>query len=86
MRGGVELPRGTNTLGVEELPRGDKKSRVTPKGNGVPMTDEQCQEGDGNYQSTQDTEGSCIDSHREDMLKGRSRQRHRSHRRARQRA
>ena len=44
--GGVDLPRGTETTGVEELPRGDKTFRVTPKGDIVPGEDTQGRGGD----------------------------------------
>ena len=37
LRGGVKLTRGTNKAGVEEFPRGDKNSGVTPEGDGVPV-------------------------------------------------
>ena len=36
MGGGIELPGGTETPGVEGLPQGDETSVVTPKGDGVP--------------------------------------------------
>ena len=50
--GGVESPSGTNTPGVEELPRGDKSSGVTLEGNGVTGSDRQGRGGDGNSPST----------------------------------
>ena len=33
--GRVKSPRGTNTPRVEDLPRGEEISRVTPEGDGV---------------------------------------------------
>ena len=41
--GGVELPRGTNTPGVEELPWGNQTSGVTLEGDKVPGEDGQGQ-------------------------------------------
>ena len=55
--GGVESPRGTDNPGVEELPRGDKTSGVTPEGDVVPGADGRGQGGDGNSPATRDTEG-----------------------------
>ena len=46
--GGVELPRVTDTPGVEEFPRWDETSVVTLKGNGLLGTDRRGQGGDGN--------------------------------------
>ena len=39
VRGGVKLPQGINTPGVEELPPGYEASRVTTKGEGEPGED-----------------------------------------------
>ena len=55
---GIKSPRGTNTPGVEGLPRGDKTSGVTPKGKGVPDEDRQGR-GEKNSSSTQDIEGAA---------------------------
>ena len=56
--GGVQLPGGINTPGVEELPVGDENSGVTPKGDRVPGADGQERGGDGNLSATRDTEAS----------------------------
>ena len=68
--GGVELPRGINTPGVEELPQGDETYGVTLKDYGVPGADGQGRGGDRNSSSTQDTEGSSHNSCGEDMESG----------------
>ena len=46
------MPRGIETPRVEELPRGDKKSGVTPEGDGVPGEDGKGQGGDGTPHTT----------------------------------
>ena len=53
--GGVESPSGINTPGVKELHRGDKTSRVTPEGDGVPGEDGRGRGGDENPPTTQET-------------------------------
>ena len=65
--GGVESPRGTDNPGVEELPRGDKTSGVTPEGNRVPGADGRGQGGDGNSPATRDTKGRSNTSRGEEM-------------------
>ena len=67
---GVELPRGTDTPGVEELPQGYKKSGVTPKGNGVPGAYGSGRRGDRKSPATQDTEGSSNTIRGEEMASG----------------
>ena len=67
---GVNLPRGIDAPGVEELPRGDKTSGVTPKGDKVPEADGRGQGGDGSSPSFQDTKGSGNTSRREEMMNG----------------
>ena len=67
MGGGFELPRGTDTPGVEELPQEGETSRVTLEGDGVPGADGQGQERDINSPSTRYTEGSSNTSRRENM-------------------
>ena len=52
---------------MEELPRGDETSGVTPKGDGVPRADRRGRGGAGNYPATQSTEGSGNTSRGEDM-------------------
>ena len=37
--GGVESPQGINIPGVEEFPQGDKTTRETTEGDGVPVED-----------------------------------------------
>ena len=59
--------RGTNTHGVEDLPRGGKTSGVTLEGNRVPGADGQGRGGDENYSATRDTEGSTKTCRREEM-------------------
>ena len=54
--GGVESPRGINIPGVEELPRGDNTSGVTPKGNRVLGEDIQGRGRDGTPLTTRETE------------------------------
>ena len=65
VRGGVELPRGTNTPRVEELPGGGG-SGVIPEGNRVPREDERGQGRDGNSPATRDIEASGDDRRREE--------------------
>ena len=47
-----ELPRGIDTLVVEELPWRDKTSGVTPEGDRVPGADRWGRGGDGNPPTT----------------------------------
>ena len=68
--GGVQLPRGNDNPGVKELPQGDKTSRVTFEGNGVPEVDRQGQGGDRNYLATWDTEGATATRCRVNMVSG----------------
>ena len=55
--GGVELPRGIYTPGVEGYPQGEKNSRVTIEGNRVPGADRRGRGADKNSLATRDTEG-----------------------------
>ena len=56
--GGVELTRGTNTPGVEELPRGEETSGLTLEGDGVTGVERQEWGGERKPPATQDTEES----------------------------
>ena len=62
--------RGTDTPRVEELPQGDENSRVTPKGNIIPVVEGQGQGGDGNSPATRDTKGSGNNSRGGEMESG----------------
>ena len=42
------MPRGIDIPGVEDMPQGDKTSRVTPKGDRVSEEDVRGRGGDGN--------------------------------------
>ena len=53
--GGVELPQGTNTPGVAELPLWDKTPGVTTTGKGIPREDGRGQGGDENPPTTRAT-------------------------------
>ena len=68
--GGVEFPRGNDTPGVEELPRGYKTSGGTPEGNIIPGEDIQGRGGYGKSPATRDTKGIGNNSHREEMASG----------------
>ena len=64
------LLRVISTLGVEELPQGDKTSRVTPKGDSVPGAVGRGQVGDRKSPATRDTEVSGDSSSGRDMASG----------------
>ena len=55
MGGGVKLPQGTNTPGVDELPRRDKTPGVTTSGEGEPSKDGQGRGGDKPPPTTRET-------------------------------
>ena len=61
---------GTDTLRVEEFPRGDLTSVVTLKGDEVPGADKRGQEEDKNSPDTWDTEGNNVTRHVEYMASG----------------
>ena len=64
------MPRGIDTLGVEELPQGDETSGVTPKGNGVTGTERRGWGGDGNSPATHDTKASGYSGSSKEMASG----------------
>ena len=70
MGGEVELPMGIDTPGVEEFPRGDETSGVTPKGDGVPEEDGQGRGGERTFPATRETEVSRGSSSDEEMMSG----------------
>ena len=67
---GFKLPRGIDAPRVEEFPRGDETSRVTPKGDRVPGADGRWQGRDRNSPATRDTGGSDNNSRVEKMANG----------------
>ena len=67
---GVKSTWGINNPGVEELPRGDKTSGVTPKGDRVRGADRRGRGGDRNSPATQDTEASGDSSSSKEMASG----------------
>ena len=68
--GEVELLRGIDKPGVEELPRGEKTSGLTLKGNKVPEMHGWGRGWNRSSSATRDTEGSAATSHREEMAIG----------------
>ena len=84
MGGGVKLPRGTDTPGVEELPRGYKISGVTIKGDGVPGTDNGGREGKETPQPPVTPMGAMIPDAEKRWRADRSRRRRQLHHGARQ--
>ena len=64
---GIELPRGTNNPGVEELSWGDNTFRMTLEGNRVPGADLWGRGGDRHPSATQDTKDDTKNSRGEDM-------------------
>ena len=65
--GGVKLPRGINTPGVEEFPWWDETSRVTPEGDRVLGEYGRGQGGDGNSSTTRETEANGNSGSDEEM-------------------
>ena len=57
VRGGVELPQGITTPGVDELPQGRKNPGVATKEVGVLGQDGRGQGGDGSPPTTRATKG-----------------------------
>ena len=70
MEYGFELPRGIDTPRVEELPRGNKTSGVTPKGDGFPGADGRGRGGGRNSPITLETEASRDSSSGKEMAIG----------------
>ena len=68
--GGVKLPRGINTPGVEELPRGDKTYGVTPEGDRVPGAEGRGRGGGRTSPTNRDTKASRDSSSGEEMAIG----------------
>ena len=70
MGGGFESTRGIDTPKVEELPCGDKSSKLTPEGDSMTGEYGWGQGGDGNPPTTRETEASGYSSIDEDMTSG----------------